>query len=388
LGRAFKKAKTALPDRFKDVGRFSNIACFLGGWKACVRTEGSGVIAIFTLPRILVSQSAGQAVACLMDDCTPRFRLADVLAVAGSSTPPDNRPLKLVSVTDEPKEIDYLHNIRRVLNEIGGSDTMKTVITRRRNVRLAGAPNPLETSWMLADRYEQVYDFHFRWNGGKSWFGVSPEVLMQKHGRSVFLRPLAGTRRASDNTAGESAVQELLTDTKNNLEHRLAVERMRTDLGHICRPDTISVHLGRDVLDVGYAIHIKSELCGVLRPRYDTFGCLGSVYPAGVIWGLPKVWSRRMMASCEVFEREFFTGGLGYVRLNDDSDFALAIRTGALEGSSLDVFAGGGIVRGAVPEDEWEETVTKMIPLLSLLQIAEQPAVPHEQPAADRIEDV
>ena len=92
------------------------------------------------------------------------------------------------------------------------------------------------------------------------------------------------------------------------------------------------------------------------------------LYPPPTIWGVPKDWGGQIIHQYEPFERDFFTGGLGYFTGKDDSNFALVLRSGCLEGNQLDIFAGSGIVKSSVPRLEWEETQNKMKPLLSLIQ--------------------
>ena len=67
----------------------------------------------------------------------------------------------------------------------------------------------------------------------------------------------------------------------------------------------------------------------------------------------------------EDIERGFFAGGLGFFTLEDDADFALAIRTARLSGTDLRVYAGSGIVKGSDPYREWVETTNKMAPFLT-----------------------
>lgn len=79
-----------------------------------------------------------------------------------------------------------------------------------------------------------------------------------------------------------------------------------------------------------------------------------------------------MLSEVEAFKREFFAGGFGYCRANDDSNFALTIRTAYLENGKLHVYAGGGIVENSKPENEWKETRTKMTPFIGNIEITNE----------------
>jgi anthranilate synthase component 1 len=57
--------------------------------------------------------------------------------------------------------------------------------------------------------------------------------------------------------------------------------------------------------------------------------------------------------------RGIYGGAVGYVDFVGNGDFCIAIRTAARKGNKVFVRAGGGIVEGSVPENEFMETVNK-----------------------------
>ena len=64
-------------------------------------------------------------------------------------------------------------------------------------------------------------------------------------------------------------------------------------------------------------------------------------------------------------------GALGRIRPNGDFDLALTIRTFALAGGRLHLWAGGGVVWDSDPEEEIEESWVKARPLLAAVAAGE-----------------
>ena len=59
---------------------------------------------------------------------------------------------------------------------------------------------------------------------------------------------------------------------------------------------------------------------------------------------------------------------MGYFDPAGNGEFAIALRCAELSGARARLFAGAGLVRGSVPEDELEETRLKLRAMLSALE--------------------
>ncbi len=363
LSTIVKKAKKIITQHFQIMEEDQKTLCFFGGWKSLKITESYQEIAIFTLPKMTLSQKDGLEVWQFVFPDVPLFSLETInlLPVIEDSSQPR---LKVSQITNTPEHADYLEKLNRVLENL--RDSSKIVLSQKKSVLLTETPDPLEISFLLAKDYGQVYDYSFQWNTEKLWFGVSPEILLQKSERHIITKPLAGTRKRHKED-GIQDIANFINDPKENLEHKLAVDQMMLDLKDICEYEKLINYSEKNVLHLSYTRHIKSEIYGYLKEENDTFDVLSNLYPPATIWGIPKEWSEQIIADFEPFERSFFTGGLGYFTWEDESNFALVIRSGYLEGNKLEIFAGGGIVKNSIPQLEWEEAQAKMTPFLSLL---------------------
>ena len=59
---------------------------------------------------------------------------------------------------------------------------------------------------------------------------------------------------------------------------------------------------------------------------------------------------------------------IGYINHNGDMDTNIAIRTVSCGGRQLSCWAGGGIVADSDPEQEYQESLNKIRPILESLQ--------------------
>ena len=338
---------------------------FFGGWKALKITEESREIAVFTLPKICINQAQTLEISQFVEPKTPSFSIEQLNFFQSAEAVFQNN-MNVCSIMDVPSRPIYLKKLAEVIHRFS-TTTTKIVLSRKKRIVLSDT-DPALIPYILAEKHAQVYDYSFQWEGEKIWFGVSPEVLLQKSKRTIVTKPLAGTTKKSPTDTNPQALSDFLSDPKENLEHQLAFDQMVEDLKEVCVPEKLTIKTEKNLFTLNYAHHIQSEIWGELKKGKSTFDALSHFYPPATIWGVPKSNSSKVIEEFEPFERGFFTGGLGYFTLRDDSNFALVIRSGCLYDQVLDVFVGGGIVKNSIPDLEWEEGHIKMTPFLSLIQ--------------------
>jgi len=69
----------------------------------------------------------------------------------------------------------------------------------------------------------------------------------------------------------------------------------------------------------------------------------------------------------EGLDRGWYAGAVGWTNLAEDGELCVALRCALLRGRVAHLYAGDGIVRDSVPEDELAETEVKLQALLPLL---------------------
>nr|WP_244513450.1 anthranilate synthase component I [Oceanobacillus limi] len=197
--------------------------------------------------------------------------------------------------------------------------------------------------------------------------GSSPESLTTVRGKHVLTNPIAGTRKRGATEKEDLAIEkELLTDEKELAEHRMLVDLGRNDLGKVCEVGSIQLRKYLTVERYKHVMHLVSEVEGKLRKNVSSLESLFACLPAGTVSGAPKIRAMQLINEMETTKRGVYSGGVGYLNINGDLDFALAIRTMVIKENNTYVQAGAGVVLDSVPEKEYEETLNKAKALLEV----------------------
>lgn len=190
---------------------------------------------------------------------------------------------------------------------------------------------------------------------------ASPETLVQVTGGRVLTRPIKGTRPAT--AAGR---RELLSSTKERAEHVMIVDLARNDLARLARTGSVRV-------DELYAVRrwcglwqAESVVSAALDDGVGLADLLRAVCPGGSVTGAPKLAALARIADLEPVGRGVSMGAVGWVG-PDGIDLGLTIRTVAVDGQRLHVWAGGGITWGSDPWAEVAEAAAKAAPLRAAL---------------------
>lgn len=198
---------------------------------------------------------------------------------------------------------------------------------------------------------------------------ASPEQLVATEGGRVRSRPIAGTRKRGATAQEDEAMEaELLADPKEQAEHTMLVDLVRNDLARVSRPGTVRVPERTSVERYRHVMHLVSRVEGELREGTDVLDVLQAVFPGGTITGAPKVRACQRIQEAEPVPRGFYTGSAGYIAWNGDAHWNILIRTLVLDGGSVSVHAGSGIVADSDPEREWKEANRKARALLEAVQ--------------------
>jgi len=91
------------------------------------------------------------------------------------------------------------------------------------------------------------------------------------------------------------------------------------------------------------------------------------LHPTPALGGHPRDKALEKIREEEKLDRGWYAAPVGWVNMNGDGEFAVAIRSGLVRKKSVSLFAGCGIVGDSDPENEYKETEMKFRPMLSAL---------------------
>ena len=268
-----------------------------------------------------------------------RARVADLLEVIAEPGPvPDaaGEDLGPLRPTHDP---DYFKGIvAKVKERIVEGDLIQCVPSQSFVARAPRDPVALYRMQRFVNPSPYLYYFKLE---GCTLVGSSPETMIRLEGRTACLRPIAGTRpRGADEREDRALAYGLLADAKERAEHLMLVDLMSVER-------------------YSHVMHLVSKVVSELEDGRDAFDLFPAAFPAGTLTGAPKVRAMETIAELEDEPRGPYGGAVGYFAFGGDMDFAICIRTAAIEHGRMTVRAGAGIVYDSVPENEYSETVNK-----------------------------
>lgn len=275
-----------------------------------------------------------------------------------SKTAPDYLPKFLPEMDRE----SYLSMVRRAQDYIAAGDIYQVCLSHRFSSRFEGDPWPLYLALRKASPAPHAAYVSL---GGETLLSSSPECFLKMSESRISTRPVKGTRpRRHDPIEDEREALELKNSPKENAELVMITDLERNDLGRVCLYGSVKatqlLHLER----YAQVFHLVSTVEGRLRPEISHVHALDACFPGGSISGAPKKRALEIIRALEPAPRGLFTGAIGYLGYNGESQFNIAIRTVVIRDGLAEFHVGAGITSGSIPEQEWDETLHKAAGIL------------------------
>ena len=266
---------------------------------------------------------------------------------------------------------DFEAAVRKAKEHITAGDILQVVLSQRLSRQTEVDPFAIYRALRMLN--PSPYMFYLDLPDELRIIGSSPEILVRLAGRRAEVRPIAGTRPRGDTAAEDQGLaEELLADPKERAEHVMLVDLGRNDLGRVCRYGTVQTPELMTIERYSHVMHIVSSVQGELQSDLDAFDLLRATFPAGTVSGAPKVRAMELIAQMEGERRGPYAGGVGYFSYSGEMDTCIAIRTIVMQGDTVHVQAGAGIVADSDPAREYQETLNKAQALAEAVNLAEQ----------------
>ncbi len=210
----------------------------------------------------------------------------------------------------------------------------------------------------------------------------SPEQFLRLSGSHIQTRPIKGTRpRDADPTRDAQLAYELQTSAKELAELVMITDLLRNDLGKVCEFGTVQTPELARLERFAQVQHLVSTVEGRLRKDVTHFAALASCFPGGSITGAPKFRAMEIIDELEPVSRGPYTGALGYLGFNRESQLSIIIRAAVCKDGLAHFSVGAGIVADSNPEAEYDETLAKAAGFLAALKL-DQPRMNTDGPNA------
>ena len=175
----------------------------------------------------------------------------------------------------------------------------------------------------------------------------------------------------------------------------MITDLLRNDLGRVCEYGSVQVPELVRLERYPQVQHLVSTVTGRLRASETHFSAFASCFPGGSVTGAPKIRAMEIIDELEPVTRGPYTGAIGYLGFNRESQLSIAIRTaicrngadsfsrrrghcarfGGGGGIRRDDGQGGGFLAALRERQDCEATNPIMIVFLNGKFVAEEKAV-------------
>lgn len=355
------------PDRFREAS---------AAWKALAATAdidnplgetGTGLLcfgafsfsddspteSVLVIPRVVIGRN------------TTKSWRTDISIVGQDLEASESRrslPADLAPLSFAPglvSEDDFVGHVSSTIQALVEGQANKVVLARDLVAHAPGVRDWRLAINRLSDSYPDCTTFAI-----DGLVGSTPETLAVVHGRRLELRVLAGsTARGANPTADRDSAHRLMTSSKDNDEHRFAVNSVLQSLSLIS--DHVVADEQPSTLKLANVWHLATDIEATLPPAVTSLDVVAAIHPSAAVAGSPTEQALAIIRATEPFDRGRYTGPVGWMDSVGDGEWSIALRCAqwSPEGT-ITAYAGAGIVVDSDPESELLETRLKFKPVV------------------------
>ena len=210
--------------------------------------------------------------------------------------------------------------------------------------------------------------------GQSSVLSVSPERFLKIKGKTVTTSPIKGTRQRGDTPQEDARLAaELMQSEKDRAENLMIVDLLRNDLSRNAAKGSVVVDRLFELESYRNVHHLVSHIRCKLADGVSPMKALLDAFPGGSITGAPKIRAMEIIRELEPHYRGPYCGSVFFRGLDGSLESNIAIRTLFCDGEGkIHCCGGGGVVSDSDPESEYQETLTKVKPLMDFLETLNQ----------------
>jgi para-aminobenzoate synthetase component 1 len=267
--------------------------------------------------------------------------------------------------TNDTHKDDYLQAIRVIDQHILAGDCYQVNFSQRFSATYSG---DLDTAYLrLRNATPSPYSAYIK-QSDFSILSVSPERFLHVDGQHVMTQPIKGSCPRGQSSDEDNALATALQNSeKNRAENVMIVDLLRNDLSQCCKLFSVKVPRLCELHSFANVHHLVSTVIGELREGISAFELFKRSFPGGSITGAPKKRAMEIINELEKNDRGVYCGSVAYFSNNGRADSSIAIRTLQAEGGKLYCWGGGGIVTDSDAEEEYQESLFKVVKLMKAL---------------------
>ena len=249
---------------------------------------------------------------------------------------------------DKGVHADYHMNFANFHAQLCNHSFQKLVLSRSIELPRTGDETPLQLFQRACERYPRMMICLVYTPQSGLWLAATPEILLAGKDHRWQTIALAGTMKYEE---------ELRWSDKNIQEQRYVATYITRQLEQFTHDFTEE---GPRTARAGHLAHLRSDFLFSLPDESVVGDLLQALHPTPAVCGLPKQEAFRFIQQNEHHDRSYYSGFLGPLFLNGQTNIFVTLRCMQLFRDGYRLYAGGGLLKDSVEEQEWQETETKL----------------------------
>ena len=253
-----------------------------------------------------------------------------------------------LTALDKGVHADYHMNFANFHAQLCNHSFQKLVLSRSIELPRTGDETPLQLFQRACERYPRMMICLVYTPQSGLWLAATPEILLAGKDHQWQTIALAGTMKYEE---------ELRWSDKNIQEQRYVATYITRQLEQFTHDFTEE---GPRTARAGHLAHLRSDFLFSLPDESVVGDLLQALHPTPAVCGLPKQEAFRFIQQNEHHDRSYYSGFMGPLFLNGQTNIFVTLRCMQLFRDGYRLYAGGGLLKDSVEEQEWQETETKL----------------------------
>lgn len=196
-----------------------------------------------------------------------------------------------------------------------------------------------------------------------TWLMATPEILLERKDDRWHTMALAGTMSVDANDNDDELRKRKATGDisewsgKNIMEQRYVSSYINECLERFA----VNVSMtGPYTVRAGMVKHLASDFMFDIGCKGDWGNLIGALHPTPAVCGIPKLAAYDFIKRNEGYDRAYYSGFAGPLSCCGETHLYVTLRCMRIDGSSVRLYAGGGLLPESDADNEWLETEAKM----------------------------
>lgn len=264
---------------------------------------------------------------------------------------------ELVLPNDGTKR-NFENLVKKGIQAIENHEFKKVVLSRKETLDLVDF-DVIEAFENLVHLYPTTFVYCFYHPKIGTWLGATPEQLLKANDKEFQTMALAGTQK-------DAGSNEVIWAQKEQEEQQFVTDYIVEKVKNVASELLVSKPYS---LKAGSIWHIKTDISGTLNSGSSLREVALLLHPTPAVCGYPKEKSKKFILENENYDRTFYTGFLGELNMDDQTDLFVNLRCMEIQGAQAHLFMGCGITKDSIPEKEWEESCNKSATMKKVLNV-------------------